>query len=170
MFIPNSVKKYLENITIMERTLYSKQILILLKCFHLNNYLPMTSSEISRNIGTNASENIEIWNKIVKNCFQTISSCKDANCIIKDPIHRICCKEVSGINYYWINGGLENSAAIKIQKRYYKYRKQFIERNKAVLIIQRKCHNWLYKPICKDGKPGINMKIGSRRFKQCSSV
>ena len=43
--------------------------------------------------------------------------------------------------------------------RHYKF-----ERNNAALIIQKGCHNWLYKPICKDGKHGINVTIGLRNF------
>lgn len=31
---------------------------------------------------------------------------------------------------------------------------------KKVKIIQKRCHNWLWKPICNDGKMGINAKIG----------
>ena len=32
--------------------------------------------------------------------------------------------------------------------------------HKMAIKIQTNCQNWLWKPICKDGKPGINFKIG----------
>lgn len=35
---------------------------------------------------------------------------------------------------------------------------------KSAKIIQRGCYNWLWKPVCKDGKPGINVKIGYKQF------
>ena len=44
-------------------------------------------------------------------------------------------------------------------------KKQEIKRNKAAQIIQNGCHNWLWKPITKDGKLGINVRIGLRALK-----
>lgn len=32
--------------------------------------------------------------------------------------------------------------------------------HKMAIKIQKNCQNWLWKPICNDGKPGINMKLG----------
>lgn len=32
--------------------------------------------------------------------------------------------------------------------------------HKMAIKIQRGCQNWLWKPICKDGKPGINIQLG----------
>lgn len=32
--------------------------------------------------------------------------------------------------------------------------------HKMAIKIQSKCQNWLWKPICKDGKPGINIQLG----------
>lgn len=34
--------------------------------------------------------------------------------------------------------------------------------NNAAKIIQKNCYNWLWKPICNDGKPGINVIIGMK--------
>lgn len=31
---------------------------------------------------------------------------------------------------------------------------------RCTIKIQRACHNWLWKPICNDGLPGINARIG----------
>lgn len=31
--------------------------------------------------------------------------------------------------------------------------------NKAAITIQKGCENWLWKPVCKDGKPGIHVKL-----------
>ena len=36
--------------------------------------------------------------------------------------------------------------------------------NYAALIIQRGCHNWLWKPICKDGSLGINCRLSIRQL------
>lgn len=30
----------------------------------------------------------------------------------------------------------------------------------SIIKIQKACHNWLWKPICNDGLPGINARIG----------
>lgn len=32
--------------------------------------------------------------------------------------------------------------------------------------IQKACHNWLWKPICKDGSHGINMRLGWKRISE----
>jgi hypothetical protein len=32
-------------------------------------------------------------------------------------------------------------------------------RDQAARIIQRGCHDWLWKPILKDGKPGIVLRL-----------
>lgn len=36
--------------------------------------------------------------------------------------------------------------------------------NNAAKIIQKNCYNWLWKPICKDGKLGINVIIGMQKI------
>jgi hypothetical protein len=46
----------------------------------------------------------------------------------------------------------------------YKQKQQEIKRNHAAKIIQDACHNWLWKPITKDGKLGINAKIGLKEL------
>ncbi len=33
---------------------------------------------------------------------------------------------------------------------------------KAARIIQNGCHNWLWKPVCKDGTLGINVRLGMK--------
>jgi hypothetical protein len=37
---------------------------------------------------------------------------------------------------------------------------QLAIRDKAARKIQEYCHNWLWKPICKDGTMGINLRLG----------
>ena len=39
-------------------------------------------------------------------------------------------------------------------------RLRFKRKTNAIKIIQNSCHNWLWKPICKDGLLGINCKLG----------
>ena len=40
-------------------------------------------------------------------------------------------------------------------------------REKCIRKIQRACDNWLWKPICKDGRAGINAKIG---WRECEKI
>ena len=49
--------------------------------------------------------------------------------------------------------------AIFIQRTWRKRR-----REKAALKIQRACRNWISKPITADGKYGIDMRLGMKRF------
>lgn len=42
-----------------------------------------------------------------------------------------------------------------------------MSREKCARKIQRKCENWLWKPVCGDGNPGINVKIG---WKECEKI
>jgi Leucine-rich repeat (LRR) protein len=44
-----------------------------------------------------------------------------------------------------------------LQRRY-----RIILVNRAAKKIQTRCEAWLWKPICRDSKPGINVKIGYR--------
>ena len=44
----------------------------------------------------------------------------------------------------------------RIQKRI-KFR--FKKKSEAVIKIQRGCHDWLWKPILKDGQHGINPRL-----------
>ena len=39
----------------------------------------------------------------------------------------------------------------------YKKKQEFKKLNDAARIIQKHCHNWLYKPICRDNTCGINL-------------
>lgn len=38
------------------------------------------------------------------------------------------------------------------------------EQEIAAIIIQRACHNWLYKPVCKDGSVGILPRLSMREL------
>lgn len=40
-------------------------------------------------------------------------------------------------------------------------------KEKCAVKIQRKCENWLWKPTCRDGKPGINARLG---WRECEKV
>jgi len=42
--------------------------------------------------------------------------------------------------------------------------REIARRLKAIKIIQKALHNWLYKPICKDGKPGILPSILRQKY------
>ena len=44
----------------------------------------------------------------------------------------------------------------KLQRR---MKKRFLKKNQAARIIQKNCENWLWKPICSDGKFGINVCV-----------
>jgi hypothetical protein len=37
---------------------------------------------------------------------------------------------------------------------------RFILQSKSATIIQMGCESWLWKPMCRDTTPGINVKIG----------
>lgn len=49
-----------------------------------------------------------------------------------------------------------NHKAKIIQKR---YRYHHFRRCKAIIKIQRCCHNWVWKPLCKDGTVGIRPRL-----------
>ena len=42
---------------------------------------------------------------------------------------------------------------------------RYIYKN-VVRIIQQGCHNWLYKPLCKDGTTGIVIKLGYEKIQE----
>ena len=69
---------------------------------------------------------------------------------------------VDNVQFNSINFTLKGYQAIKrIQKRMKRrYRKKF----EAANIIQRGCHNWLWKPICNDGTLGINCRISIKEL------
>jgi hypothetical protein len=46
--------------------------------------------------------------------------------------------------------------ATKIQRVYLKH---FTRRKYAAMIISRGCHNWVWKPECKDGTKGIRPRL-----------
>jgi Leucine-rich repeat (LRR) protein len=46
-----------------------------------------------------------------------------------------------------------------IKKLQRKLKNQFQIKLRAILIIQRGCHNWIWKPVCKDGTVGIRLKL-----------
>jgi hypothetical protein len=39
------------------------------------------------------------------------------------------------------------------------------KRRDSVIIIQRNCHNWLWKPICRDNTIGINCRLSMEALK-----
>jgi hypothetical protein len=47
-----------------------------------------------------------------------------------------------------------------ISQNYFNYKK----RDGAARIIQKGCHDWLYKPILNDGKFGIVKRLGMRNL------
>jgi hypothetical protein len=56
---------------------------------------------------------------------------------------------------------INHLAAIIIQRKWKQYRQDTLNiRHKAALIIQQGMHNWLWKPVCKDGTFGINLRLG----------
>ena len=62
-----------------------------------------------------------------------------------------------GFNLQWYN-------TIKRLQRRQRLR---FKRNKSAKIIQKGCHNWLWKPICNDGTHGVHCRIG---LKKCWKV
>jgi hypothetical protein len=54
-------------------------------------------------------------------------------------------------------------STIIIQRQWKIYTKN---KNKAAKIIQHAMHNWLWKPICKDGTIGINLRLGLKMIKE----
>ena len=52
------------------------------------------------------------------------------------------------------NFKLKDYNLIKRLQRHIRF-KIIYKRNKAARIIQNGCHNWLWKPICKDSSIGI---------------
>ena len=46
-----------------------------------------------------------------------------------------------------------------IRKMQRKLKKRFQVKLRAILIIQRGCHNWIWKPVCKDGTIGIRLRL-----------
>jgi hypothetical protein len=53
-----------------------------------------------------------------------------------------------------------SSNTFGIAEKNYKNKKE-----EAARIIQRNCNNWLWKPICNDGKLGINPRLSLKLFK-----
>lgn len=43
-----------------------------------------------------------------------------------------------------------------------------LAREQAALVIQKNCHRWLWSPKCKDGKPGINCRLGWDSVQNCN--
>ena len=75
----------------------------------------------------------------------------------KNPI-----KYVDDIPIDSINFTLKGYQAIKrIQKR---MKRRYI-RNKAAIVIQKYCHNWLWSPKCKDGSTCINIRLSLKELK-----
>ena len=48
--------------------------------------------------------------------------------------------------------------------------KKLFRRNYAARIIQRGCLNWLWKPICNDGKYGIKLSLAQNKHSVISFV
>ena len=71
-------------------------------------------------------------------------------------------KFIDSIPIDWFNGKftLKNYNIIKRIQR--KIKKTLILKNKSARIIQNGCENWLWKPICNDGKIGINCHIAKK--------
>jgi Leucine-rich repeat (LRR) protein len=64
---------------------------------------------------------------------------------------------VDNLSVHRIKFSLKGYQSIRrIQKR---MKRRFKRKLEAVLLIQRKCHNWLWAPVCKDGKIGIHLRM-----------
>lgn len=44
-------------------------------------------------------------------------------------------------------------------------KREMERREKAVRVIQKGCHNWLWKPICNDKTHGINVRLSLRELR-----
>lgn len=67
--------------------------------------------------------------------------------------------------YYRMSNNLRRVAATIIQRNFKWYlNKQKFRKSIHVIKIQRACHNWLWKPICKDRTYGINLRLGLREL------
>ena len=61
---------------------------------------------------------------------------------------------------------IKHLSTIIIQRQWKKYKKNtLLHKHNAAKIIQRGMHNWLWKPICKDGTMGINLRLGLKMIK-----
>ncbi|KAJ3376723.1 hypothetical protein HDU92_009081, partial [Lobulomyces angularis] len=54
-------------------------------------------------------------------------------------------------------------AVKRIQKR---IKMRYFIKDVAIRKIQAGCFNWIWKPICKDGSLGIQVKLGLTDFKE----
>jgi hypothetical protein len=52
-------------------------------------------------------------------------------------------------------------AAIRIQRWWRRWRCR-----RAALVIQKGCHDWLHKPVCRDGTLGINLRLLLRESRE----
>lgn len=77
-------------------------------------------------------------------------------------------KYIDNIELCWFK--VEHQANIlpiyNIIKRLQRRRKLRFKRNKAAWIIQNNCYNWLWKAVCMDGKPGINITLGWNKIQK----
>ena len=80
-------------------------------------------------------------------CLQTIHFTK----------HHI--RFIDNIPFEWFDGQFTLKKYNTIKRIQIKIKKRFILKNKATRIIQYACENWIWKPICKDGKMGINCRL-----------
>ena len=46
------------------------------------------------------------------------------------------------------------------------YKAHYAKRKKAAKIITQGCHNWVWKPICRDGNIGIRPRLDIAFFKK----
>lgn len=75
-------------------------------------------------------------------------------------------KFIDNIPINWFGGKfiLKNYNIIKRIQR--KIKNRLILKNKSARIIQNGCENWLWKPICNDGKMSINMLLLLQKVKK----
>jgi hypothetical protein len=77
---------------------------------------------------------------------------------------------IDNLPFAWFNGKFEIKKYNLIRRLQRHVRRKFNKKTALALIIQRGCHNWLYKGICKDGTLGINVKIGLDMIEKSDNI
>lgn len=68
-------------------------------------------------------------------------------------------KFVDNVPLDWFNGKFTLRWYQTIKKLQRRMKRRYLMRNKSALIIQRGCHDWIWKPILRDGKNGIRPRL-----------
>ena len=145
---------------------------------------PLNTTFLKCTKDTEIRRNLFHWDKI--HATHNISGAQYGNYLLNYPIHKAKCSHKLNNSFgtncntseHYAFGEIENiqkldkemvyvlnvpffiANGLNISNENYNNTIEKIQQNNAAKIIQRACHNWLWKPICNDNTYGINLRLG----------